>query len=209
MQRNVKEPAERAYHHGNLREALLEAAENSLEARGAARLTLRELSRDLGVSHTSPRRHFVDRQALLDALAVRGFERFGVILDRAARDRGEGFDARLIRTARAHVDFALQHPALFAWMLEAKHRADAPRELLEASDRAFAHPIAIFAEGQQSGDVVAGDPHRLGLFAFAGLQGLIAASTGGMVKGVPLKTLVGEVVECLILGLRPRRGDRR
>ena len=74
----------RPYHHGNLREALLKAAEKALETGGAQSISLRELSRELGVSHTSPRRHFADKQALLDALALRGFARFGEILGRAA-----------------------------------------------------------------------------------------------------------------------------
>ncbi|HWA80524.1 MAG TPA: TetR/AcrR family transcriptional regulator, partial [Acetobacteraceae bacterium] len=79
----MKKPA-RPYHHGNLREALLQAAEEALESGGAQDISLRELSRKLGVSHTSPRRHFADKQALLDALAVRGFERFDEALVRAA-----------------------------------------------------------------------------------------------------------------------------
>src|SRR4051794_18912137 len=106
----------RPYHHGNLREALLEAAERAVEAAGAGKLTLRELSRELGVSHASPRRHFADKQALLDALAQRGFERLGAALARAAKDRGQGFDKRLTQLARAHVGFALKRPSLFALM---------------------------------------------------------------------------------------------
>ena len=199
----MKAPA-RPYHHGNLREALLEGAESALESGSAARLTLRELSRALGVSHTSPRRHFADKQALLDALAQRGFERFGASLGRAAKDRGQGFDARLTKLARAHVAFALKHPALFALMFEAKHRPGAPAELLAASERALVRPAAIFTEGQASGASVPGDPARLGLVAFAALQGLIAISTRGKIKGIALDVLVGEVIERIILGLRPR-----
>ena len=65
----------RPYHHGNLRPALLGAAERAL-ARGRE-LSLRELAREIGVSHAAPRRHFADKQALLDALALDGFERLG------------------------------------------------------------------------------------------------------------------------------------
>src|SRR3954469_7536348 len=65
----------RPYHHGNLRPALLEAAERAL-ARGDE-LSLRSLAREVGVSHAAPRRHFADKQALLDALAEDGFERLG------------------------------------------------------------------------------------------------------------------------------------
>ena len=68
---------------------------------GVQSLTLRELSRELGVSHTSPLRHFANKQALLDGLAVRGFERLGAVLSRAVKDRGQDFSARLARLARA------------------------------------------------------------------------------------------------------------
>ncbi len=194
----------RPYHHGNLREALLEAAARALETGGVGSLTLRELSRELGVSHTSPRRHFADKQALLDALAVRGFERLDAVMARAAKDRGEDFNARLTRLARAYVGFALKHPAWFGLMFEAKHRADAPPVLLDASDGAFAHPPAVFAQGQAAGEVVAGDPARLSLGAMAAVHGLLSISTNGQFKGIPLDRLVAEIIERLVWGLRPR-----
>ena len=179
------EPPRRPYHHGNLREALLEAAERAVEAAGAGSLTLRELSRGLGVSHTSPRRHFADKQALLDALAQRGFERLGAVLARAARNRGQGFDRRLTQLARAHVRFALKHPSLFGLMLEAKHHSNPPAALLEASERALSIASDIFTAGQRQGEVIPGDPERIGLVAYAAMQGLIAISTNGEFKRFP------------------------
>jgi len=194
----------RPYHHGNLREALLRAAEAALVNGGVQSISLRELSRELGVSHTSPRRHFAGKQALLDALAIRGFERFDQALSRAAKDSGRDFQNRLTKLTRAYVSFALKYPALLGLMFEAKHRPDAPRELLEASEKAFGHAPAAFTAGQADGEVVAGDPGRLSLVIFAAMQGLIALSTKGKVKGIPVDTLVGEIIERIILGLRPR-----
>ncbi len=194
----------RPYHHGHLRAALLKAAEHALEAGGVGSVTLRELSRELGVSHTSPRRHFADKQALLDALALRGFERIGAVVVRAARERGEDFSTRLTRLVRAYVGFALKHPALFGLMFEAKHRAAAPPELLEASEKTFAPPLAVFAQGQAAGEVVAGDPVRLSLGTMAAVQGLLSISSHGQIKEVPLDHLLSEVIERLVLGLRPR-----
>ena len=198
------EASRRPYHHGNLREALLEAAERAVEAGGAGSLTLRELSRGLAVSHAAPRRHFADRQALLDALAQRGFERLGAALAHAAKDRGQGFDGRLTQLARAHVRFARKHLSLFGLMLEAKHCPDAPAALLEASERAFSIAADLFTAGQRRREVIPGDPARIGLVAYAAMQGLLAVSTNGQFKEVPLDALVGEVIERLILGLRPR-----
>ena len=89
-------------------------------------------------------------------------------------------------------------------MFEAKHRADAPPELLAASDRTFAPPLAVFAGGQATGEIVAGDPAHLSLGAMAAVQGLISISTDGQFKGVPLNRLVAEIIERLVWGLRPR-----
>ena len=196
--------SERPYHHGHLREALLKAAEKALVGGGVKSISLRELSRELGVSHTSPRRHFADKQALLDALALRGFERFGETLGRAAQRGGPDFKGRLTKLARAYVGFALKYPALLGLMFEAKHRPGAPRELLEASERAFGHAHTTFAEGQAAGEVVAGDPGRLSIVVFAALLGLVSISDNGKFKGVPLDRLVGEVIERVILGFLPR-----
>ena len=194
----------RPYHHGNLRQALLQAAEIALEARGATGLSLRELSREVGVSHTSPRRHFADKQALFDALAQGGFQRLDATLAQAAKKRASNFAARLTNFAQAYAEFALKHPALLVLMLEAKHRPGAPRELLEASDAAFSKGPGLIKEGQVLGEVVPGDPSRLSLTLGAALLGLVSISTEGKFKGAPLETLVPGIVKLVLLGLRPR-----
>jgi AcrR family transcriptional regulator len=196
--------AARPYHHGNLREALLSAGERALEAGGAAHLSLRELAREVGVSHAAPRRHFADKQALLDALALAGFERLGAALDAAAVG-GEGFAASLLALARAYVAFATEHPALIALMFTAKHEAGAPPELLAAGERAFAPALQAVADGQASGAVVAGDAEQLAKIAFALLQGLVAIAGNGMLDDdTPLDELLGEAVQRLLLGIAPR-----
>jgi AcrR family transcriptional regulator len=158
----------------------------------------------VGVSHTSPRRHFTNKQALLDALARTGFQRLDAALARVANGRGRNFGTQLTRAAQAYGDFALKHPALWALMFEAKHRVGAPRDLLEASDAAFSHIPAILKAGQAGGEIVEGDPARLSLTLSAALQGLVSISTDGKFKGVPLETLVPVTVKHILLGLRPR-----
>lgn len=194
----------RPYHHGNLRQALLQAAEAALEARGASVLSLRELSRQVGVSHTSPRRHFADKQALLDALAQSGFQRLDVALAQATEGRARNFSARLTNFAQAYIEFALKHPALWGLMFESKHRPRAPSELLEASNAAFSHGPGLFKAGQAAGEIVPGDPWRLSLTLSAALQGLVSISTDGKFKGFPLATLVPTMVKHILLGLWPR-----
>src|SRR5665811_739439 len=102
----------RPYHHGNLRTALLAQAEHTVRERGVSELSLRELAREVGVSHAAPRRHFPDRQALLDALAVAGFDRLGTELRAALESAGESFQDRLQATAAAYIQFAVEDAEL-------------------------------------------------------------------------------------------------
>ena len=194
----------RPYHHGNLREALLREGERALEAGGAAGLSLREVARAVGVSHAAPRRHFPDKQALLDAMAEAGFVRLGREMDAAIAGAGPACDERLAALARAYVDFARRHGALLELMFAAKHEADAPPELREAGERAFAAPLALITEGQATGDVVAGDPEQVAVVSFATIHGLASLANAGMFDEAAVDEIVGNCVERLVLGLRPR-----
>jgi AcrR family transcriptional regulator len=196
--------AARPYHHGNLREALLRAGESALESGGAQNLSLRELAREVGVSHAAPRRHFSDKQALLDALALTGFERLGTALHRAVADAGPGFEDRLLGLARAYVAFATEQPALIELMFASKHEAGAPPELAEAGERAFAPALQAVADGQATGAVVSGDTERIAKIAFAMLQGLVAIVSNGMLGDAALDDVLDDAVQRLLLGLQPR-----
>ena len=193
----------RPYHHGNLREALLAAAEGALESGGVQGLSLRELAREVGVSHAAPRRHFPDRQALLDALAESGFLQLGAALSAAVAGAGAGFDARLAALARAYLAFATARPAMTELMFAAKHQAGAPASLRTAAENAFAPAFTAVADGQAAGEVAHGDPDRVALVASAALQGIVVMANNGMLEA-PLEDVLDDVVARLVLGLRPR-----
>ena len=193
----------RAYHHGNLRAELLAGAERTLAAGGE--LSLRELAREVGVSHAAPRRHFADKQALLDALAEDGFTRLGDELDAALTDAGPSFDARLLAFAQTYVRFATEHAALLELMFAGKHHPDVSDALRSASDRAFAASLAIFTTAQHADEIVEGDVEKVATVAFAALQGLAVMVNGGMLDAAALDEIVPATVERLLLGLRPRR----
>ena len=193
--------ATRTYHHGNLRAALLDRAERTLSERGVAGLSLRELARDVGVSHAAPRRHFADRQALLDALAEEGFSRLGHEMEEAIAGAGPTWRDQLGAFATSYVRFATEHAALLELMFAGKHSADPVRE---AADRAFAAPLALFVAGQAQGEIEGGDPERGGTVALATLQGIAALANNGMLGDAPLDEVLEEAVDRLVLGLRPR-----
>ena len=190
----------RPYHHGNLRPALLEAAERALAS--GRELSLREIAREVGVSHAAPRRHFADKRALLDALAADGFERLGNEMARAVADAGQGFRGRLTALARAYVRFATEHAALLELMYAGKHGSEA---LHEAADRAFAAPLTMMAEAQAAGEIVDGDVLSVAAVPWACFHGLASMANGGILGDeAPLDALVDVAVERLIDGLRPR-----
>src|SRR3954451_25021195 len=140
----VTEQATRPYHHGNLRAELLERAVEVVSERGVDALSLRELARDVGVSHAAPRRHFADRQALLVALAEDGFDRLGRSLTVAIDGAGGSFGARAAALAGAYVRFATEHAALLELMFASK-RAAAGDRLHDTAMQAFAAPLALIA----------------------------------------------------------------
>ena len=102
----------RAYHHGDLRAALVEAGLAMLAGSDADHISLRELARQVGVSPTAVYRHFPDKKALLSALAEAGIAQLGEA-QRIASDAAGGGAAGFAATGRAYVRFALAHPALF------------------------------------------------------------------------------------------------
>ena len=189
--------AARTYHHGNLRAALLASAEEALAA--GEDLSLRELARRVGVSHAAPRRHFTDKQALLDALAEDGFERLGTLL--AVSATGPDFSRRLLAFARAYVAFAVEHAALLELMFAGKHRSEGVRA---ASERAFEGPLAMIVDAQEAGEVVPGTLEEVATVALASLHGLAAMVNNGMLEAAALDEIVPAAVERLELGLRPR-----
>ncbi|MGN2641577.1 TetR/AcrR family transcriptional regulator [Nocardia takedensis] len=196
---------ERSYHHGDLRAQLLERAELTLREGGVERLSLRRVARELGVTHNAPSRHFADKQALLDALAQNGFQRLGEVFRVAAdRVRDKPFDERVQALARAYLDFALEHSALLTLMFARKHSPSGGAEMAAAVTSAFAVPVALTTDGQKRGEVVDGDPIRIGWTVAIAMQGLASFATAGLITDDNLDDLVTETVTRLTYGLTPQ-----
>jgi AcrR family transcriptional regulator len=200
---------ERPYHHGGLRNALLARAEQTLRDSGVEGLSLRELARDIGVSHAAPHRHFRDRNALLDALATNGFRRLRETLDEAAEGRHERFEVTLTEVAVAYVRFATDNPALLALMFTSKHEADASVELKAAADASFARLAAVVEQGQRAGELVAGSLDSIGIVLFATLQGITSLANTHMIETDDLEPTTAYAVHALLHGLSPARNDKR
>ena len=185
------------YHRENLRETLLELAERTVQRSGVESLSLRQLARDAKVSHAAPARHFRDKRALLDALALDGFERLNRAMADAAASSGS-FDARFRAIATAYVSFAVDNAALLGLMYTVKHEADASDALVEAGRGSMRAAVELIAEAQAAGAVQSGDPERLALVAFASVHGVAALATGDLLEGVSVEEATEATVDVLL-----------
>lgn len=139
MTRRTAKPRPRSrqatYHHGDLRQALLQAAEALLDADGAAAVGMREIARRAGVSHAAPYRHYANREALLADLAGRGFERLNRRF--AALPARDDAERRFVAMARAYVRFARDEPQAWRLMFGGALDKRAHPELMRVSGLAF------------------------------------------------------------------------
>jgi AcrR family transcriptional regulator len=194
----------RRYHHGDLRATLLTAAEEMLRDKGVAALSLRELARAAGGSHAAPSRHFKDKQALLDALALVGFERIIALLEQASVMEGASIRERFTTLARAYVDFAVRNPQLLEVMFARKHDPEVSEQLSAAGERMVLTIVRPIAEAQAAGEMVEGEPWSISLVIGASLHGIAAFSANGTLPPEAALATVDEAVNHLLEGLIPR-----
>jgi AcrR family transcriptional regulator len=150
----------RPYHHGNLKAALLDAAERVLARDGLAGLTLRAAAREAGVSHAAPRHAVGDLSGLLAELAARGFDRLRARMEAEAGAGVHGL-------GRCYVDFARGNPDLFRLMFR-HERLESGRPALVAARRALLETLGRSMAREEAG----GDARLAMLAAWAQAHGL-------------------------------------
>ncbi len=203
--------ARRPYHHGDLRQALIDAAVDLLREKGAEALTLRAVARAAGVSQTAPYRHFKDRRALVAGVAQEAFARMGTAIGRAVQHGEPGLPA-LQRGLAAYARFARKHPAEYRVMFggELARRGDLPE--LQAAARGV---FGILRDGigrlQQGGVIGEGDPALMAITAWATLHGLVMLSLDGQtaVTRRSMDTLVEAATGLLLAGMGSALASRR
>lgn len=197
------------YHHGDLRQALLKAALELLEVKDAKSLSLREVARSAGVSHTAPYRHFEDKAALLAAIAQEGFIEFGNYLKAAVEKAQAKPIESLELTGIAYVRYALDHPTHFRVMF-GSFPADEPTdsEFYCVSKSTFQILVNIIKDGQDAGLMQVGDPEFLALGQWSMVHGLAMLLLDGMLptEGKDsldlVQSLVRESMRSLVIASR-------
>src|SRR4249919_3982233 len=125
------------YHHGDLHEALLRAAERVLERDGLAGLTLRAVAREAGVSHAAPTHHFGDLTGLVSELAAIGFRQFNEAMVAAVATGTTMLEKGMAR-AKAYVAYAQAHPGMYGLMFRTERLDMSRPSLHEAAESSFA-----------------------------------------------------------------------
>lgn len=180
MSRSSRGPREIPYHHGNLKEALIEAAFALLDEEGAGGVTIRAVARRAGVTHAAPANHFAGREALLTALAARIFEDLGRQIARRLARAGGGLEARLSVFADAVLRFGLASPNRYRliWRWDALDGQDTA--LQQSMDAIYDRLIAELSAHGSS----ALDPHSRAIALWSMVHGYVSMRIeGNLVPG--------------------------
>jgi len=173
MNNNTNRQRPKPYHHGDLRNALIQVGLELLSEGGAAALDLRKVARRAGVSHAAPYRHFPDKQALIAAINEEGFHRLAERIRCTLREVPEDAFEQLPAIARAYVQFAQENPWLMREMFSGLSiEREAFPSLYQASKIVFMLYIEVVQRGQERGSIIDGDPGALAGVLWSLLHGV-------------------------------------
>jgi AcrR family transcriptional regulator len=175
------------YHHGDLRQALIEAALELVSEKDMDSVSLREVARRVGVSHAAPYRHFADKETLLAAVAQEGFQMLHHTLEAVLHKAPLSPPRRLQEIGVAYVDFALKHCSHYRLMFSAYGATSAQQnpELEQAATQAFMVLVNSIKIGQQEGVIRLDDSEKLALAAWSLTHGLAMLLMDGQ---IPIQT---------------------
>ena len=207
----AKGPPKAAYHHGDLRRALLAAGLDIVRSSGVEALSLRAVARQAKVSHSAPYHHFQNKAGLLAAVAAAGFEQMVAAIDAQAAAAGVKTPLDGLRAVGSgYLRFALENPAVFRLMFRPEMTRPAEHPVLrEAEALAFGKLLQTIVLCQQMGELPGQDPLPPSAACWSIVHGLSMLQVEQVLKETPLgslpfATLVHTVVETVIAGTRAR-----
>jgi len=181
--RVAKKPAD-SYQHGDLREALIDAGLKLLSEGGVERLSLRAAAQLAGVSHTAPYRHYRDKEALVAAIAERGFRLLTVSMQsELARSHAQRAPDKVLALGLGYIGFGTAHPAylqlIFGGVLS---KQNPPAELQAAGSEAYLTLRTAVADGITAGELRSGNADELALACWSLVHGLAMLIINGAVQ---------------------------
>ena len=202
------------YHHGDLRDALVCAAEKLLEDRGAAGLSLREVAKLAGVSHAAPYRHFRSKSQLLEAVAKAGFEQLASFVATVRSDHPGDPVRQLMAAGQAYVEWAMANPERTRLMYGGMMKSDSiPEDLHEAAESAYKEIYQVMDEGRRTGVFGGQDTDSMVVSAWSLVHGLtmLLLGSGKLDPTGPeeVRELVSTVCKTVLCGIYNRGTDDR
>ncbi len=188
------------YHHGDLTKSLLEAAATIIKEQGVEGLSMRKLADKVGVSRTAPYHHFKDKNALLCALAEKGFNQQERMLA-ALKKQGHSTEQLFKEYVCAYMDYALEHSEIYDLMYgRTLWKAGTPSDSLKKSSRQTFKAWIEWVEELQEHGVLPNNntPLRIGQTTWASLHGLARLFLDGIYLD---HTDLSEMIEQMIKNL--------
>lgn len=185
--------AERKYHHGDLKNALIEAGAEILSQEGVKGLSLRKVAGRAGVSHAAPYAHFADKQALIAAISTEGYRKLYERIHSAVEECQNDPLRQLFEAAWAYVQFAMDSPAYFKATMSGvvESEKDHPG-FVEMSGKSFGLVVGIVETCQAAGVLKAGPPD------------LMAVSVWSLVHGFASLLIEGQISHTVLDRMRVR-----
>jgi AcrR family transcriptional regulator len=197
----------RPYHHGNLRQVLLDAGVALIRRVGPKSFTMREVARRAGVSHNAPYRHFRDKDDLVSAIVGQGFERLNAAMIGQAAVGKTGVE-RLELCGRAYVNFALRWPGHFTAMFDLAPRSGEGSlqvdDAASAGGMAFQTLVGFIVQCQNEKVFPEGDPLPFALMAWSVVHGIAKLAVSGHLssKKADILDFTSKATAALIRGLK-------
>jgi AcrR family transcriptional regulator len=181
------------YHHGDLRDALVQAALREAERGGPEAISIKALAKKLGVSQPAPYRHFADREALLQAVTAEAFRQFNAIMREAIDKHSKR--SKLSRFAQAALDFGLRRNGIYRLMFASRTMACAAddSELHIAAHETFTLLVESF-EAPKVG--LLREQHALQIWA--ALHGVVMLAEQGLLTGKPAQITREQLLDNIV-----------
>lgn len=184
------------YHHGNLRQALLDATLELLTHTAATRLSLRQVARAAGVSHGAPYHHFADKDELVAACGTECLRRLAEHQSRSVAGVTDAGD-RLVAYGRAYLDFATRWPSWFALVFDPElcDPADPKPANVPYLTRLDTELVAVVAAAQESGRAAPGPTEAVANAMWGTVHGLALLVSAGHLSAEQAEASLATLVD--------------
>ncbi len=193
------------YHHGDLKNALVEAGLKILDQEGLSGLTLRKVALKAGVSHAAPYAHFTDKQSLIAAISTEGFKELYAGISRVSQAYSNDPSRQLLEAAWVYVDFSNQNQSLFKVMFSGilEQEKVYPEFVIE-SQKNFALVVEIVKRCQESGILKPGDAILTAQGIWSAVHGFCSLLMEGQISHqildkMPLKLILIHILNQMLI----------